>query len=92
MEYLLEFIKNIDWTKEWLGMLAMTITLYSFSIKYSLQFRQVNIFAAFLWIAYGVQINSGSVLVSNLVIALLHFYHLFNHYSGRYLLQSKKQK
>ena len=86
----MEFFKNIDWSIEWVGIISTMITLYSFSIKHSLEFRKVNIMASSLWIVYGILISSGAVLFTNSIITILHLYHLYNHYFNGILLDSKK--
>lgn len=85
----MDFLNNIDWSIEWIGIIATTITLYSFSIKHSLEFRKVNIFASTIWLTYGLSINSSAVFFTNSIITLLHVYHLYNHYFRGILLDSK---
>ena len=89
MEIILNFFNSIDWSREWLGIIATIITLYSFSIRHSLQFRQVNIIAAIMWITYGFMLSSSAVIITNGVITIMHIYHLYNHYYRNILLECK---
>ncbi|MBD78171.1 MAG: hypothetical protein CL840_04375 [Crocinitomicaceae bacterium] len=89
MDELVNFIISVEWQKEWLGLAATTITLYSFSLRHALQFRQVNFVAAVTWISYGIQLGSLAMLITNAVIVAMHIWHLAKHYKGITLLDSK---
>jgi hypothetical protein len=93
-DLLVMYLQSVDWTREWFGIVATLVTLYSFSISCPLRFRQVNIVAAFIWVCYSYALLSLSMMLANGAIILLHVYHLYNHYTGKLSLklENKCQK
>ncbi len=63
------------WT-EILGISATVFVLISFLMKDAVGIRKINIIGAFLFVIYGVLINSISVWLLNGVLLIVHIYHL----------------
>lgn len=77
MEYITNLINNIDFAKEWIGLLASFVLVISFFFKDINKFRIVNSVAALIWIAFGIDIESIAVIITNLFIICLNLKHLF---------------
>ena len=63
---------------EILGITATVFVLISFLMKEAARIRKINIIGAFLFVVYGVLINSISVWLLNGVLLIVHIYHLRN--------------
>ena len=93
MKEIFEFFSiNADWSIEWVGIFATLITIFSFSLKYQLTFRQVNLFACIIWILYAFLIDSFAMLITNFIIFLTHIYYLYLHHSGKHILSNKNNQ
>lgn len=77
MENILQMIQSVDLAKEWIGLLASFVLVLSFVFKDVTKFRIVNSIAALIWIAYGLDINSISVIITNTFIIGFNFKHLY---------------
>ncbi|MEN8186747.1 MAG: YgjV family protein [Bacteroidota bacterium] len=61
---------------EWIGYAASFFVAVSFTFRSMSKFRIVNILGCIFFIAYGVLIDSIPVIIANLYILGMNFYHL----------------
>jgi hypothetical protein len=78
MEEIINLVKEIDLAKEWLGLLASFVLIISFTFKDIVKFRVVNCCAALLWTVFGLDMNSISIIITNVFIIGLNLKHLGN--------------
>ncbi|MDT8413907.1 MAG: uroporphyrinogen decarboxylase [Flavobacteriaceae bacterium] len=67
---------GITWT-EWVGYAASAGVLLSFLMKEMRTLRIVNTVGCFLFIIYGVLLNSIPVIATNTIIVGINIYYLF---------------
>lgn len=63
----------MNWV-EFLGYLAVAVTLSSFAVKDMLRLRILNGLGALLWVVYGLLLGSNPVVLTNACIIVLHGY------------------
>jgi hypothetical protein len=61
---------------ELLGIMATVFVLISFLMRDAVRIRKINIIGAFLFIVYGISINSVSVWLLNGVLLIVHIFYL----------------
>lgn len=57
---------------EWLGFLAQTFILVSFSVSNLKKLRTLNIIGGLLWMSYGITVGSMSIIIGNILMVLIH--------------------
>jgi hypothetical protein len=72
---------------EIMGWLAPGFTMLSFVVNKMLLLRTLNLIACFVWVIYGILIESNPVIVTNAAIAGIHLYWFFRNY----ILTQKKE-
>ena len=63
-----------------IGYLAAIVTFSGFLINNLITVRKFSLMACFIWLAYGILIGSGSVILCNVVIGGLQIYKISMHY------------
>ncbi|GJM59846.1 MULTISPECIES: YgjV family protein [Persicobacter] len=69
----------MNWT-ELLGYMAMGLAAFSFTFRNLVTLRKVNIFAALIFIVYGLLIKALPVVGLNVIILALNVYELYRFY------------
>jgi hypothetical protein len=75
-EQSLIMIQAINLEKEWVGLLGAFILIVSFCFKDMVKFRLINCLAAVVWTFYAVDMQSISMIVTNIFIISLNLKHL----------------
>lgn len=60
-----------------LGWLATAITILSFTVSDMLWLRLINLAGCFTWVVYGLLRKDKPIIVTNFLIATIHFIKLF---------------
>ncbi len=68
------FNSNLLEMTEFIGYLAMGVTVLSFAFNKQKYIRMVNILACFLWIWYGNLINNYPTITVNTLVCLVHIF------------------
>ena len=61
---------------EWVGYLAMTVLLISFTMKNVIKLRIINSVGCFFFVIYGLLISQYPIVITNVAIILINFYYL----------------
>ena len=61
---------------EWVGYLAMTVLLISFTMKNVTKLRIINSVVCFFFVIYGLLISQYPIVITNVAIILINFYYL----------------
>jgi len=61
---------------EWVGYLAMTVLLISFTMKNVTKLRIINSVGCFFFVIYGLLISQYPIVITNVAIILINFYYL----------------
>ena len=61
---------------EWVGYLAMTVLLISFTMKNVTKLRIINSVGCFFFVIYGSLISQYPIVITNVTIILINFYYL----------------
>ncbi len=69
----------MNWT-ELLGYIAMGLAAFSFTFRNLVTLRKVNIFAALIFIVYGLLIKALPVVGLNVIIFALNAFELYRYY------------
>lgn len=67
---------------ELVGYAGMGLTILAFTLKDILKLRIISLIACLIWIAYALHINDMPITILNIVIILIHIYHIIKNKNG----------
>ena len=68
---------------EYVGFVASALIILSFAMKQMKPLRWINLVGCVLFVAYGIQINSAPVILTNVAIVGINIYYLFLYKSDK---------